>query len=106
MTGRRDEVEQSVHPVVTEARVTLDTGLLGKNIVVLTLEVAHDLLETTQDNARERRRVSVWDTRATYANSLSMLSPNPGVSTMVRAIRTPSSSSSTRYGEHGGWPPG
>ena len=30
----------------------------------------------------------------THADSLSMLSPNPGVSTIVRAIRTPSSSSS------------
>lgn len=29
-----------------------------------------------------------------YANSLSILSPKPGVSTMVNAIRTPSSSSS------------
>lgn len=29
-----------------------------------------------------------------YANSLSMLSPKPGVSTMVKAMRTPSSSSS------------
>ena len=34
----------------------------------------------------------------TYANSLSILSPNPGVSTMVRAIRTPSSSSSADFG--------
>src|ERR1700722_18993543 len=32
--------------------------------------------------------------RSAYANSLSMLSPKPGVSTIVRAMRTPSSSSS------------
>lgn len=34
--------------------------------------------------------------RKTHANSLSMLSPNPGVSTIVRAMRTPSSSNSTK----------
>ena len=45
MARRRDEIEESVHSVVAEARVTLDTALLGQNIVVLALEVAHDLLE-------------------------------------------------------------
>ena len=45
MTGGRDEVEEGVHPVVAEARVTLDTRLLGKDVIVLALEVAHDLLE-------------------------------------------------------------
>lgn len=35
-----------------------------------------------------------YEANDTNANSLSMLSPNPGVSTMVRAMRTPSSSSS------------
>ena len=34
-----------------------------------------------------------------HANSLSMLSPNPGVSTIVSAMRTPSSSSSTSHEE-------
>lgn len=29
MAGRGDEVEQGVDPVVSEARVTLDTRLLG-----------------------------------------------------------------------------
>lgn len=29
MAGRGDEVEQGVNPVVSEARVTLDTRLLG-----------------------------------------------------------------------------
>ena len=41
----RDKVKQRVNAVVPEARVTLDTALLGQNIVVLALEVAHDLLE-------------------------------------------------------------
>ena len=41
----RDEVEQSVNSVVTEARVTLDTRLFGQNVVVLTFKVSNDLLE-------------------------------------------------------------
>lgn len=40
-----DEVEEAVYTVVPEARVTLDTGLLGENVVVLPLEEADDLLE-------------------------------------------------------------
>lgn len=43
VTGRCDEVEQDVNAVIAESGVTLDTGLFGKNIVVLTLEVADDL---------------------------------------------------------------
>ena len=49
VTGRGDEVEQSVNSVVPEARVTLDTRLLRENVVVLALEVAHNLLETEQN---------------------------------------------------------
>ena len=45
MAGRRNEVEQCVHPVVTEARVTLDTRLLSEDVIVLALEVANDFLE-------------------------------------------------------------
>ena len=45
VTGRGDEVQQSVNSVVPEARVTLDTRLLSKNVVVLTLEMANNLLE-------------------------------------------------------------
>ena len=94
MASGRDEVEESMNPVVAETRVTLDTGLLRKNVIVLALEMANNLLE-----AEMERRVSLVAleraNERTYANSLSMLSPNPGVSTMVRAIRTPSSSNST-----------
>lgn len=43
--SRRDEVEHGVNAVVPEARVTLDTGLLGENVVVLPLEVADNLGE-------------------------------------------------------------
>ena len=45
MTGGRDEVEQGMDTVITEARVTLDTGLLGENVIVLALKVASDLAE-------------------------------------------------------------
>ena len=45
LTSRLDEVEQDVHTVVAEARVTLDPALLGKNVVVLALEVGADLAE-------------------------------------------------------------
>jgi hypothetical protein len=43
MASGGDEVEHSMDSVVPEARVTLDTGLLGENVVVLPLEVADDL---------------------------------------------------------------
>jgi hypothetical protein len=43
VTRRGDKVEQSVDTVVPEPGVTLDTGLLSKNIVVLSLEVALNL---------------------------------------------------------------
>ena len=92
MAGGRDEVEESMHPVVPETRVTLDSRLFSENIVILAFKVADDLLEAAQE------MMNVWpigeEDDATHANSLSMLSPNPGVSTMVRAMRTPSSSSS------------
>ena len=52
MTSGRDEVEEGMHPVVAEARVTLDTRLLSKNVVVLTLEVANDLLEAFHRDLR------------------------------------------------------
>ena len=50
VTSGGDEVEQSVHPVVAEARVTLDTGLLGQDIIVLAFEVADNLLEAAENN--------------------------------------------------------
>jgi len=45
VTGRSDEVEEGMHTVVAESRVTLNTRLLGKNVVVLALKVARDLTE-------------------------------------------------------------
>ena len=34
-----------MHPVVSEARVTFDAGLLSENVIILAFEVANDLLE-------------------------------------------------------------
>jgi hypothetical protein len=34
-----------MHTVVPEARVTLDTRLLGENVIVLSLQVSDDLRE-------------------------------------------------------------
>lgn len=45
MSGGRDEVEQGVDPVVSEAGITLDSRLFSEDIVVLTLKVTNDLLE-------------------------------------------------------------
>jgi hypothetical protein len=43
MTGRSDEVEQGMNTIVSEARVALDTRFLGKDVIVLPLQVADDL---------------------------------------------------------------
>lgn len=45
MASGGDEVEHGMDSVVSEAGVTLDTRLLGENVVVLSLEVADDLGE-------------------------------------------------------------
>lgn len=95
MSSGGDKVEKSMNSVVSEARITLDARLLGQNIIVLTFKVANNLLETgiKQVDLLTRRIVKV----NAYANSLSILSPKPGVSTMVKAMRTPSSSSSVKW---------
>ena len=90
MTSRRDEIQKSVDAIVTEARVPLDARLLSKDIVELTLQVTNNLLEPVLHH--QLRLGEKYED--TYANSLSMLSPKPGVSTIVRAMRTPSSSNS------------
>lgn len=43
MAGGCDEVEKGVNAVIAETRITLDAGLFGNDIVVLSLEVANDL---------------------------------------------------------------
>lgn len=45
MTCRRDEVQERMHTVIHEARVTFNTRLLSQNVIVLTLEVANNFLE-------------------------------------------------------------
>jgi hypothetical protein len=91
MSGGRNEVKQDVNAVVAEARITLDTRLLRKDVIVLSLEVTNDLREAILRSANYylRRRTS-----CTYLASLSIWSPKPGVSTMVKEMRVPSSSSS------------
>ena len=46
VTSWGDKIEKSMDTAVLEARVTLDPGLLRQNVVVLTLEVVGDFLET------------------------------------------------------------
>jgi hypothetical protein len=90
VAGGGDEVQQHVHTVVAEAGVTLDTALLGKNVIVLPLEEPDYLGET----AFKVSWVVTQGRVAVYLASLSIWSPKPGVSTMVREMRVPSSSSS------------
>lgn len=93
MAGRSDEVEKDVDTIVTEAGVTLDTRLLGENVIVLTLEVADNLAKAMGTSAYNTMSCALrW--YDPYLASLSIWSPKPGVSTMVREIRVPSSSSS------------
>ena len=47
MASGSDKVEQSVNTIVAEAGVTLDTGLLCQNIVVLSLEIAYNFTEAS-----------------------------------------------------------
>lgn len=85
----RNKVEQGMYSVVSESGVTLDTRLFSQNVVVLTFQIANNLLEPECNSVKR-----IWHYRHTYAGSLSMLSPNPGVSTIVKEMRTSSSSSS------------
>jgi len=43
MAGRYNEVQQDVDTIVAESGITLDTGFLGKNIIVLPLKVSDNL---------------------------------------------------------------
>ncbi len=95
MTGGGDEVEHGVNTVVAEARVTLDPRLLGENVIILPLKVTNDLREAADKGQLAAAREGSLRRESAYLASLSMLSPNPGVSTMVREMRVPSSSSSS-----------
>lgn len=93
MAGRSDEVEKDMDTVVAEAGVTLDTRLLGKNIVILALEVTDNLAKAVRMSVNKGGRHAL-EYSDPYLASLSIWSPKPGVSTMVREMRVPSSSSS------------
>jgi hypothetical protein len=116
MTRRGDKVKESVNAVIAEARVTLDTALLREDVVVLPLKVSDDFLEAepprmsgfipqfsiekltcTRCRLKQERGWSLRWTGERVGTSL-LLSPNPGVSTIVKLILTPSSSSSTLTG--------
>lgn len=42
MAGWGDEVQEGVHAIVAESGVTLDSGFLSENVVILALEVSND----------------------------------------------------------------
>jgi hypothetical protein len=46
MASGSNEVEQCVHTIVSEPRVTLDSRFFGKNVIVLALEVSNNRGET------------------------------------------------------------
>ena len=92
MASWGDEVEKSMNAIVTEAWVTLDTGFFCKNVIVLSLEVTNDFAKASIMLAATSLGTS--KTNVSYLASLSIWSPKPGVSTMVREMRVPSSSNS------------
>ena len=52
MSSGCDEIEKNVNTIVAETRVTLDTGLLCKNIIVLSFKEANDLAEAMPPSAK------------------------------------------------------
>lgn len=91
--------------IVSKAGVALDTRLLGQDVIVLPLEVADDFCKAAQKKKKNGQKrgqmggltgcLSCWLCVQAYLASLSIWSPNPGVSTMVKEMRVPSSSSSS-----------
>lgn len=91
----RNEVKQGVNSVVAEPRVTLDPALLAENLVVLAFDVTHNLAEAAVPPFCVSLMTSGLVRQIlTHVKSLSIWSPNPGVSTTVKEMRMPSSSSS------------
>ena len=43
MACRSNEVEKSVHTIISEPGITLNARLLSQNIIVLSFEMSHDL---------------------------------------------------------------
>lgn len=46
MAGGCDEVEEGVNAIIAESRVTLDARFEGKDFIILSLDVAHDLTKS------------------------------------------------------------
>lgn len=60
VTCRCDEVEHGVNAVVSEARITLDTRLLGQNVVVLPLEKANNFRKADSPESALNLQVVVY----------------------------------------------
>ena len=45
MTRRGDEIKQRMNAVISKPRVSLDAGLFGQDVIVLTLQVTNNLRE-------------------------------------------------------------
>ena len=75
MTGRGDEVKQRMDAVVSKSRVSLDAGLFGQDVIVLTLQVTNDLGEAAWAMVVVSRGMSPHPVRrgpTTYLASLSI----------------------------------
>ena len=92
MACRCDEVEKYMNAVVAESGIALDTRFLSQDVVVLSFEIASDFGETELIKSCPS---FLMCSEMIYLASLSIWSPKPGVSTIVREIRVPSSSSSS-----------
>lgn len=48
MTSRGNEVQHGVYSIVPESGVSLDTRLLGQDVVILSLEIPNNLREAVK----------------------------------------------------------
>jgi hypothetical protein len=81
-----NKVKQGVNTVITESWVTLDSVFFCKNIVILALQVPNNFLETISLLELIPLKSVTEVLHDSYHFSLSILSPNPGVSTIVNEI--------------------
>jgi len=59
MAGRSDKVKQSVDTVIAETGVTLDTRLLCKNVIILSLKITNDFTKAIGPSATFQHRRSI-----------------------------------------------
>jgi len=69
MASRCDEVEKNVHSVVSESWITLDSGLLCENVVVLAFKVSNNFAEAGNGEPSPRKDRTIL---TTYLASLSI----------------------------------